>query len=74
MEKSDFHTIESMHIKEMERLRVSFREILNRLIDTENYCEKYLPYNMFVQYTELLHFALEPESIKKFRDYERAKI
>jgi hypothetical protein len=58
----------------MEKLNKSFRDLFNRVLDAENYMEKYLPYNMFVQYCELLHCALDPASIKKFRDYERAKV
>lgn len=52
----------------------SFKDLLSRLIRSEDYIEKYLPYNMFTQYCELLHCALDKEAIKKFRDYERAKI
>jgi hypothetical protein len=29
---------------------------------------------MFVQYIELLHFALDVNQVKKFRDYERSKM
>lgn len=48
MEKSEFKTLESIHIKEMEKLKNGFKDMLNRLVDNENYMEKYLPYNMFV--------------------------
>ena len=74
MDKSDFRSLETIHIREMEKLNMSFRDLFNRVLDAENYMEKYLPYNMFVQYCELLHCALDPASIKKFRDYERAKV
>lgn len=74
MEKSEFKTLESMHIKEMQKLKNGFKDMLNRLVDNENYMEKYLPYNMFVQYCELLHCALDPVTVKKFRDYEKAKL
>jgi hypothetical protein len=48
MEKTDFRNLESLHIKEIQKMKNGFKDILNRLVDNENYMEKYLPYNMFV--------------------------
>ena len=58
---------------ELEKMNRGFKDLLNRMLRTEDYIDKYLPYNMFTQYCELLHCALDPMAIKKFRDYERAK-
>jgi len=74
MDKDDFRSLETIHIREIERLNKGLKDLLNRVEDAENYMEKYLPYNMFVQYCELLHCALDQSSIKKLRDYEKAKI
>lgn len=48
MDKNDFWSLETIHILEMERLNKSFKDLFNRMLDNENYMEKYLPYNMFV--------------------------
>lgn len=74
MDKTEFRKVESMHVREIEKVRDGFKDVLNRLVDNENYIDKYLPYNMFVQYIELLHFALDVNQVKKFRDYERSKM
>lgn len=73
MDKMDFRNLEAIHIREIEKVKNGFKDILNRLVDNETYMEKYLPYNLFVQYTELLHFALDDKTVRKFRDYEKAK-
>ena len=36
-------------------------DIFNRLIANEIYLEKYLPYNTFVQFCEIIHVSLEPK-------------
>ena len=47
--------------------------MFNRLSTSDIYLEKYLPYNNFVQYCEILHVALEKPQLKKLEDYEAAK-
>ena len=49
-------------------------DIFNRLIANEIYLEKYLPYNTFVQFCEIIHVSLEPKQLKKLEDYENAKM
>ena len=49
-------------------------DMFNRMVETEVYLDKYLPYNCFVQYTELLHVALPKEGVKLLEDYEHAKL
>ncbi len=48
--------------------------MFNRLTETEVYLDKYLPYNSFVQLSEVLHVALEPKNLTKLEDYENAKL
>ena len=42
----------------MQHLSIGGEDIFNRLIATDNYLDKYLPYNMFTQLFEILHIAL----------------
>ena len=49
-------------------------DLYNRMIKTDTYLEKYLPYNSFVQLSEVLHVALERKHLKKLEDYENAKL
>ena len=40
----------------------------------EIYLEKYLPYNTFVQFCEIIHVALKPKQVKLLEDYEKSKM
>ena len=49
-------------------------DVYNRSVSTDLYLEKYLPYNTFVQMSEVLHVALDAERLKKIANYENAKL
>ena len=36
-------------------------DVFNNLVNTECYLDKYLPYNTFVQFSEIMHVALTKE-------------
>ncbi len=57
-----------------DKLSNKIDDVFNRLTETEVYLDKYLPYNSFVQLSEVLHVALEPKNLKKLEDYENAKL
>ena len=61
-------------IKEHDALVLKIEDVYNRLVTQEIYLEKYLPYNSYVQLSELLHVALDLKQIAKFEDYENAKL
>ena len=61
-------------IKHNDYITNKVHDTFNRMIETEIYLDKYLPYNCFVQFTELLHVALPRENLKKLEDYEHAKL
>jgi len=46
----------------------------NQLKSTDNYLEKYLPFNSFCQLFEVLRMALESDQVKKIRDYEEYRL
>ena len=46
----------------------------NQLKSTDNYLEKYLPFNSFCLLFEILRMALGSEEIKKIRDYEEYRL
>lgn len=61
--------------KEVERtLKNEIVDVYNQLKSTDNYLEKYLPFNNFCQLFEVLRMALESEQIKKIRDYEEYRL
>ena len=49
-------------------------DIFNRMVKTDTYLEKYLPYNNFVQQCEVLHVALDSKNLRKLEDYENSKL
>ena len=58
----------------MQELTKRDQDIFNRLIATDNYLSKYLPYNMFTQLLEIMHVALTEEQLKRLQNYESAKL
>ena len=58
----------------MDHLTNKIDDVYNRSVKTDIYLDKYMPYNNFVQFVEVLHVALEKENLKKIEDYENAKL
>ena len=58
----------------IEHLTHKIDDVYNRSVSTDLYLEKYLPYNTFVQMSEVLHVALDAEHLKKIANYENAKL
>lgn len=49
-------------------------DTFNRMVTTDIYLDKYLPYNTFVMFCEVLHVALDKKALLKLEDYENAKL
>ena len=58
----------------LDHLTNKIDDVYNRSVKTDIYLDKYLPYNNFVQFIEVLHVALEKHNLKKIEDYENAKL
>ena len=58
----------------LDHLTNKIDDVYNRSVKTDIYLDKYLPYNNFVQFIEVLHVALEKQNLKKIEDYENAKL
>ena len=44
-------------------------DIYNRYVATDIYLEKYLPYNTFVKFIEVLNIALDIDQVKRLENY-----
>lgn len=49
-------------------------DVSNKQISIENYLHKYLPYNNFVSYMEVMHVLTDALGMKKLREYEKLKL
>ena len=58
----------------LDHLTNKIDDVFNRGVKTDIYLDKYLPYNNFVQFIEILHVALEKQHLEKIEDYENAKL
>ena len=58
-------------IQEQE-LRV--KDLGNKQVGIDNYLKKYLPYNTFVSFMEVMHVCLSSDQLKRVRDYEVLKL
>ena len=58
----------------MKELQFGCEDIFNRLIATDNYLDKYLPYNTFTQICETFHMVISKDQAKLLEDYESAKM
>ena len=54
--------------------RYKIEDLSNQMQSTDNYLEKYQPFNSFCQLFEILRISLEPEQIKKVKDYEEYRL
>jgi hypothetical protein len=55
-------------------MQVKVQDLSNCLKATDNYLEKYQPFNSFCQLFEILRMALEPDQINKVKDYEEYRM
>ena len=69
-DQDKFETYREQMVKEHDALVLKIDDVFNRLVTQEIYLEKYLPYNSYVQLSELLHVALDLKQISKFEDFE----
>ena len=59
MPKTDHETFKEEFSKHNDYLIKKIEDTFNRMVETEIYLDKYLPYNTFVQLIEILHIALD---------------
>jgi len=60
LEEKTYQCFLKTHLEEMKNMRVRVEDIHNCMRSTDNYLEKYQPYNAFCQLFEILRMALEP--------------
>lgn len=70
----DHETFKENIIKQNDYLIKKIEDTYNRMVETEIYLDKYLPYNTFVQFMEVMHVSLEKNQLKKLTDFESAKL
>lgn len=58
----------------LRELKNQIDDLSNNLKSTDNYLEKYQPFNSFCLLFEILRMALEPESLGKIKDYEEYRL
>jgi hypothetical protein len=58
----------------MREMKNRVEDIHNCMKSTDNYLEKYQPFNAFCQLFEVLRMALLPEQIAKVQQYEEYRL
>ncbi len=74
MDESMFHTYEKILDQRIRDLSNKIADVQNNLKSTDNYLEKYLPFNTFCQLFEVLRLTLENVQINKVKDYEEYRL
>lgn len=59
LEENRFKEFHKAHLEEMKEVRIKVVDIHNCMKSTDNYLEKYQPFNAFCQLFEILRIALE---------------
>ena len=55
-------------------MKVKVEDLQNCLKSTDNYLEKYQPFNSFCMFFEVLRMSLDPAQIAKIKDYEEYRL
>ncbi|CDW74166.1 UNKNOWN [Stylonychia lemnae] len=74
LDEKTFQQNEKMIDQRLKELNNKCIDVMNNLKSTDNYLEKYLPFNVFCQLFEVLRLTLDQNHIKRVKDYEEFRL
>lgn len=74
LNEQKFVEFNKKHEENMKAQQNRIEDLSNCLKFTDNYLEKYQPFNAFCQLFEILRMALDPMQVAKVKDYEEYRL
>lgn len=74
LDEKVFYNNEKIIDQRIKDINNKVNDVQNNLTSTDNYLEKYLPFNSFCQMFEVLRLALDQVQINRVKDYEEYRL